>query len=304
MTHTITLLVNEMCQTGENPYFVGEENAVYWIDIPPGTLFRPDLDIPRGKLFRLDLESGRHTLIYHDVAIGGFTRQENGDLLLFRVHDIARLAPNGRVESLVPFHDQGAKRFNDVIADPQGRVFAGTIGQNNQSSGLYRVERDGTMELLFRGTGVSNGMGFSPDLSQFYWTDYTNSRIFRFNYERESGELSNRELWYQAAPENGQPDGLTVDTQGRIWSAHLGAGVLMCLSPEGREVGRVSMPVRRLTSCTFGGREMDTLFVTTGRQKGSSTPDGKSDGSQDGALFAVRVEARGRAEFASRILSG
>jgi D-xylonolactonase len=290
MTYHITPLVNEQNHTGENPFYFPEENAVYWVDIP------------LGKLFRLDLGSGRHRLIYHDIPVGGFTRQADGDLLLFRVQDIARMKPDGSVQSLLPLHDEGAKRFNDVIADPEGRVFAGTIGRTTESGGLWRVERDGTMELLFRGTGVANGMGVSPDLRTFYWTDYTHSQIFRFDYERESGKLSNRELFYQAAPQDGQPDGMTIDTQGRIWSAHLGAGVLLCLSPDGREVGRVKMPVRRLTSCIFGGRDMDTLFVTTGRQSGSSTPDGLPDGEADGALYAVRVQATGTPEWASRIL--
>lgn len=302
MTSTVTLLALEPCRTGENPYYVASEHALYWIDIPPGTLFQPGLELPTGKLFRLDLDSGQHRLIYEGTPIGGLTRQENGDWLLFRVSDIALMKPDGTVETLLPFHDDGAKRFNDVIADPQGRVFAGTIGVNDESGGLYRVERDGAMQLLFRGTGVSNGMGFSPDLRYFYWTDYTGSRIFRFDYERESGELSHRTLFYEAATGDGHPDGMTVDTRGNLWSAHLGAGRLICLSPDGREVERVQMPVRRLTSCVFGGRKMDTLFVTTGRQTGSSHPDGLPDGPGDGALYSLRVGASGTPEFSSRVL--
>lgn len=300
--NNIALLANEPCRTGENPYYVASDRALYWVDIPRGTLFQPGLELPSGKLFRLDLVTMCHEVVYEGIPIGGFTRQENGDLLLFRVNDIARMKPDGSVESLIPFRDEGAKRFNDVIADPMGRVFAGTIGQNDASGGLYRVERDGTLELLFRGTGVSNGMGFSPDGGTFYWTDYTRSRIFRFVYRPESGQISDRELFYAAKLGDGHPDGMTVDSQGRIWSVHLGFGWILCLGADGREITRIKMPVRRLTSCTFGGRDGNTLFVTSGRQSGSSMPDDLPDGAGDGALWSVPGLATGRAEFASRIL--
>ena len=82
------------------------------------------------------------------------------------------------------------KRFNDVIADPSGRVFAGTIGEHPKG-GLYRLDLDGTITKMFDGTGCSNGMGFSPDTKTFYWTCSTTRRIFQFDFDAESGALSN-----------------------------------------------------------------------------------------------------------------
>src|SRR5262249_46049555 len=75
----------------------------------------------------------------------------------------------GRLAILRTFTDDGMDRFNDVIADPEGRVFAGTIGKNPKC-GLYRLDLDGTITKLFTGSGCSNGMGFSLDLKTFFWT--------------------------------------------------------------------------------------------------------------------------------------
>jgi sugar lactone lactonase YvrE len=89
-------------------------------------------------------------------------------------------------------------RFNDVIADPEGRVFAGTIGKTAAVGGLYRNDLDGQIEQLWSGTGCANGMGFTPDLRRFYWTDSTAQLVYIADYDRSSGALSNRREFYRA----------------------------------------------------------------------------------------------------------
>src|SRR4051812_30950447 len=112
----ITTLLEAHCELGENPLWDAESGSLYWTDIDAG------------KLHRLHLTTGAHEVIYEGPRVGGFTFQENGELLLFRVDDIALRHADGAVEVLCPFRDDGAHRFNDVIADPEGRVYAGTIG--------------------------------------------------------------------------------------------------------------------------------------------------------------------------------
>src|SRR5215210_1984182 len=155
----ITLVANAHCKTGENPLWDNERNCVYWTDIP------------NGRLFRYDLAARTHVAIYHGPPVGGFTQQADGSLLLFRVNDIAVL-PWGAEEAhtLIQFSEPGMERFNDVIADSEGRVFAGTIGKDAESGGLYRVDCNGRVTKLLGGTGCANGSGFSPDLRSFYWT--------------------------------------------------------------------------------------------------------------------------------------
>jgi sugar lactone lactonase YvrE len=277
-----SLVVNGHCQLAENPLWRAEDNALYWTDIEAG------------KLFRYHAASGVHETIYEGESVGGFTFQEDGALLLFRVRDIALLRNDGSVQSIIPFQREGAVRFNDVIADPEGRVFAGTIGRTSTSGGLYRLDPDGMITELFTGTGCSNGMGFSPDLSAFYWSCTTTRRIFRFRYDRATGELSNREIFHEVAEGEGMPDGLCVDTSGSVWSARWEGYRIVKYSALGAIVGEIKFPVAKVTSMCFGGRDLDTLFVTTAGGSAESE-------SQDGGIYAVPLPSLGLPEFRSRL---
>jgi sugar lactone lactonase YvrE len=281
---SVQLLVNEHCECGENPLWDPSLRVVYWTDIPAG------------KIFRYDPARREHELIYDEgVPVGGFTLQENGELLLFRVADFAALSASGEVRVLRPIDDPTMKRFNDVIADPEGRVFAGTIGATDESGGLYRIDLDGTVTKLFAGTGCANGMGFSPDERTFYWTCSTTNQIFRFDYERASGELTNRRCLYRAASTEGKADGMAIDREGAIWSARWDGGELVRHGVNGDVLERITFPVAKVSSACFGGADLTTLFVTT-------AGGDRNAQSEDGALFAVKVTAPGRPKFRSRVL--
>ncbi|NJN05404.1 MAG: SMP-30/gluconolactonase/LRE family protein [Rhodobacteraceae bacterium] len=276
------LLHNAHCGLGENPLWDPAEACLYWTDIHGG------------KVHQLNPATGGHRIVYDDELVGGFTLQSNGDLLLFRTADVALLKPGGCVEVVARFRDEGMERFNDVIADPLGRVFAGTIGSSEQSGGLYRMDHDGRMTLLFRGTGCSNGMGFSPDRRTFYWTCSTTRRIHSFDYAQESGVLGNRRVLYECVADEGIPDGMTVDSSGHIWSARWDGSALIHHDPSGRVIESIPLPVTKVSSACFGGKEMDRLYVTTaGGKEGTDT--------EDGAIFELVTGARGPAEFRSRI---
>jgi D-xylonolactonase len=258
-----------------------ERRCVYWTDIIAG------------RLFRLDLASAKFKVIYHDIPVGGFTVQDNGDLLLFRVNDIALLRLDGSVSVLRPFADEGMARFNDVIADPTGRVFAGTIGNTDESGGLYRFERDGLVTKLLAGTGCSNGMGFSRDCKTFYWACSTTRRIFQFDYDQASGDICNRRLFYEASSGEGIPDGLAVDVKGCVWSARWGGAVVVRHAPNGQVLGSIQFTAKNVTSVCFGGEKLDQLFITSAKEGDRA--------SAAGSLFQTCLPVRGLRRFKSRI---
>src|SRR6185369_1208288 len=146
-------------------------------------------DIETGRLFRAEHAAALHECFYRGVRVGGFTFQADGSLLLFEEDRIARLLPDGERRVLKSGFDPAMVRFNDVIADPEGRVFAGTIGSSDQNGGLFCIERDGSARLVWRGTGIANGMAFTPDGRGFYWTCSTTCRIYLAEYERATGAL-------------------------------------------------------------------------------------------------------------------
>jgi sugar lactone lactonase YvrE len=278
----MTPIINEHCLLGENPLWNAADQCLYWTDIDAG------------KIHRLNPQTGETEILYLGTTVGGFTFQADGDLLLFRIDDIALLHPDGSVDVLLAVLDDGLERFNDVIADPEGRVYAGSIGKTDQSGGLYRVDLDGTVTCLWRGTGCSNGMGFSANNSTFFWTCSTRRRIYRYAYHRQTGELGSPTLFYQATEEEGIPDGLTVDRQGHVWSARWDGSAVVHHDPSGRVIESVPLPVAKVTSLCFGGAELDQFYITTaGGAPGSD--------SADGAVFQRPAPSPGPPEFESRI---
>ena len=280
---SVTAVANYHCITGENPLWNEREGRIYWEDIDSG------------RLFRAGHASLAHECFYEGPVVGGFTFQESDDLLLFEADRIATLdLSTGTRRVLAEGFDSAMERFNDLIADPEGRVFAGTIGKTNESGGLYRVDLDGTVTCLWKGTGCSNGMGFTSDLAHFFWTCSTTRRIDVADYDRATGALSGRRVFYAAPEGEGTPDGLAVDQVNHLWSARWGGSAVLELSAEAELLGRVEFPVSRVSSVTFGGPALDTLYVTTAGGRPGSDSD-------DGTLYRVSVAAAGRAPFRSRI---
>jgi D-xylono/L-arabinono-1,4-lactonase len=282
VTESFVAVANYHCEVGENPLWDERTQRIHW------------LDIDTGRLFRADHATLEHECFYRGDKVGGFTFQDDGSLLLFEADRIALLEPSGKRRVLLEGIDSDMTRFNDVIADPEGRVYAGTIGRNDQSGGLYRVERDLTVTCLWKDTGCANGMGFSVDLSRFYWTCSTTRRIFVSDYDRATGALSNRRVFYVAPESEGTPDGLTLDVRDRIYTARWGGSSVLEMTEAAAIVRRLELPVPRVSSAAFGGPELDTLYVTTaGGREGANTADG--------TLYRMKLETRGRVEFRSTI---
>lgn len=280
---TPAILVNLHCELGENPLWDDQRQLFYWTNITGGAVWRHDP------------QSGETTRIYTGPNVGGFTFEADGSLLLFRINDVVRLEVDGSVREIRPFNEPGNARFNDVIADPRGRVFAGTVGDTRTSGGVYRLDPDGSMRRVITGTGVSNGMAFTADHRRFFWTCSTRKQIWLFDYDEPSGDLANGRVWYQADDEEGIPDGMSIDTDDNIWSARWDG---FRLRQHGAEDGRVlrefKFPVAHVSSVCFGGPDLGTMFLTTA--------GGDERQSLDGAVFTLKVPGvRGRAEFRSRL---
>ncbi len=281
----VTLLIPSKSSLGENPLWDEAKRTFYWTDIEAG------------EVHAWSEATGKARRIYAGPKVGGFTLEHDGALALFRVNDIVRLGDDGQCTRAIPFKDEGAERFNDVTADPRGRVFAGTIGLNETSGGVFRYDPDGSSRLLFRGTGVSNGMGFSPDLKTFYWTCSTTMRIFAFDYAVETGEISRQRLIHQAQPTNDIPDGLAMDTTGGFWSARWDGSRIVHHQADGKVDGEIAIPTLRPTSCCFGGKKFDQLFVTSARLGDEATSE------VAGGVFLVKGAGTGRAVMRSRLFN-
>ena len=288
-----TLIADYECICGEGPLWHPTEKKLYWQDI--GT----------GRLFRYDPATGAHEQCHQcepGDTIGGFTVQADGALLLFMARGAVRTWRDGVVTTVIPeIADELDTRFNDVIADPQGRVYCGTMAAGERLGRLYRLDPDGTLTKLLDGIGCSNGMGFTPDRTGMYYTDSPKRDIYLFDYDEATGALTNQRVFVHSAEDDGVPDGMTVDAEGYVWSAHWDGGCAIRYAPDGTEVSRVQFPARKVSSVTFApgpdsaGAYTD-LYATTA---GGNRKD--TDGEGAGGLFRINVGIPGVPEFPSRI---
>jgi D-xylonolactonase len=281
------VVVDAPSEIGEGPLWHEEEQVLYW------------LDIANGQLNRYDPATGANERAHtHAGMIGGFTIQDDGALLLFCSGGRILRWRDGATATIVeeiPAEREG--RFNDVIADPEGRVYCGTMPDPKGLARLYRLDTDGSLSLLYDDIGLSNGMGFSPDLTPFYHTDTNHYVIYRLDYDRGTGLVGNRSVLVRSPKENGTPDGMAVDRAGTIWSAHWGGGAIYHFAADGAPLGSVRFPVAQVSSVTFGGPRYDVAYATTagGHQRGPEL------GALAGSLFRVDLGAIGTPPFRSRV---
>ena len=295
--HNIQLAAHAHCRIGENPLWHPTHRKLYWCDIPLGRLYRFDPETLATELLR----DGTHDSTF----LGGFTIQHDGSLLLFMDHGRIDHWTETASETLIaahPSHD--GMRFNDVLADPLGRVFCGTMPLSEPPAEpldgihpgtLYRLDLDGSLTTIFTDIQCSNGLAFTRDGRHLFHTDSLRRTITRFDYDLATGTLSHPIPFITTREQDGLPDGLTIDAEDHLWSAHWGGGCIVRYTPEGREQLRIALPPKRVTSLTFGGDDLRTLFITT------ATEEPAAGHILDGALFMLHLPTPGVPEFFSRI---
>ncbi len=158
-------------------------------------------------------------------------------------------------------------RFNDARCDRAGRLWAGSMPLDaaTPTGALYRFDAAGAWEKMDSGFAVSNGLDWSPDDRTFYFVDTGPGIIYAYDFDIATGEISKRREFARIAPEEGRPDGLTVDADGNVWCAIWDGWCVRRYRPDGRLDREISLPVPRPTSCAFGGKDLETLFITSAR---------------------------------------
>ena len=203
------------------------------------------------------------------------------------------LASGAREDIAAIEADLPSTRLNDGKLDRQGRLVFGTMDEDNPAQPIGRVWSfdGGAPRILFDGVRISNSIAFSPDGRRMYFADTPQGVIWRYDYDVDTGDASNRQIFVEAARDHGYPDGSTVDADGCLWNAKWGGGRVVRYTPEGRLDRVVAIPCSQATCCAFGGADLSTLFVTSARvglseAKLAAEPEA-------GAMFAIHVGVRG-----------
>ena len=285
VSQELELIADYACEIGENPLWHSMEKKLYWCDIAAG------------RIFRYDPAPGLHSICYEGRTVGGFTIQADGSLLLFMDRGAISIWNEGMVVEVIPeIPREQSARFNDVIADPRGRVFCGTVSLDDSLGRLYRLDCDGSLHLLLEGIACSNGMALTADQKGFYYIESLARKIHFFDYDIADGSLSNQRTFAAFSEADGLPDGATLDAEGNLWIALWGGYSIARLSSDGKIEERVFLPTSKVSSLTFGGDDYSHPYITTAGGKVK-----KSAGSKAGGLFRLKTTTRGLPEYFSRV---
>lgn len=276
--------ITSQCFLGEGPYWHVDRQSFFWVDIENGKLFEHNLST--GKT---DTKSFPHRLA---VVLEG---KEN-ELILGLDCKLARynLETNelnwlAEVDQEFPLH-----RFNDGKVDPNGRVWIGTLSTlfTEGAGSLYRIGKDLKPEKQLDQLTISNGMAWTEDNKTFYFIDTPTRQIKAFHFDLESGEIEFKRIAIQIPEELGFPDGMCIDRDGMLWVAHYGgSGVYRWDLLTGELLDKIDLPVPHVTSCCFGGENLDTLLITTAQENLSEAQ--LKEFPLSGDVFLVKTTSKG-----------
>jgi sugar lactone lactonase YvrE len=261
---------------GEGPVWSERWGGLRWVDMLAGDVLSlaPDGGIGRRHV-------GRIAAVLRPRRGGGAViGVERG----FALEDA-----DGTLTDLPEVWTDDSVRMNEGGCDPDGGFYCGSMAYDKRegAAALYRLDPDLSVRVAVEGVTVSNGLEWSPDGSLAYYNDTATHRVDVFDYDAASG-LTGRRPFVQV-PDEGSPDGLTVDADGGVWVAMNGWGRVHRYAPDGALDAVVEVAARRVTACTFGGEGLDEIYITTSRE---NLPPGEDP--QAGSLFRVVPAVAGR----------
>ena len=260
MTVKIECILECENHLGEGPVWDVEEGRLYWVD---GTGRRVD----KPAIWRMDPKTGKVENWKLEKDIGALALRKNGGAVMaladgFYFFDF----DTGKEELIVEIEaDQPRSRLNDGKCDRRGRFFAGGMDDKEELGicGMWRLDPDLSVTRVEEGIICTNGPCWSPDDKTFYLADTFQGEFWAYDYDIETGNVSNRRVFATTHDDAGLADGSTVDEEGCMWNAQVIGGDLVRYAPDGSVDRRIGMPVKNITSVNFGGDNLDVLYVTS-----------------------------------------
>ncbi|MFC0166757.1 SMP-30/gluconolactonase/LRE family protein [Pseudoduganella danionis] len=276
-------------QLGEGPLWMAQQNRLYFVDLKGCALHA--LDLADGQRHRWDMPDYICWLVPRRDGDGFMAGLRDGIVRLW-------LEPQVRIEYVArPFAEGSGLRMNDAKADSTGRIWAGSMHNTDyaQAAGrLFRLEPDQSLSVADHNYHICNGPALSRDGATLYHTDSYEGRIYAYPLAAD-GTLGEPRLWRQFEGDEGAPDGMTVDSEGCLWIAQWGGGRVCRYAPDATLLETVTVAARNPASCTLGGPDLRTLYITTACE--DNTPEQLQAYPLSGALFAARVAVPGVAAY-------
>lgn len=280
----VTLIPHAKMTLGEGPIWDKQMQRLYWVDIE------------EKKLYHYQPDTKEMDFLSLPQKISAFALKTNQEMIIVLEDGFYELdLNNGKVELIEHVEKElEDNRFNDGKCDAKGRFFAGTMntGDKQDQGALYCLDENLKIEQKLDGLGLSNGLAWSSDNQSMYLIDTAKDAVYQFDYDLETSSMSNQKQIINFQEEEGFPDGMTIDSEDNLWIAHYGGAKVSRWNPRtGEKLSEMKLPALNITSCTFGGKNLDELYITTAR-------DGMDEGQLEkyplsGRVLQVRAEVKG-----------
>ena len=280
---------------GEGITYSNLDENLFWLDISN-----------KSKLYKLNISSNKNFVYDLPEIVTTTSIKSTNELVLASNNGINLYNTETNIfEKKIGLEDnQLQTRSNDGASDALGRFWFGTMQNNFDISGnsipitrnmgkLYKVDINKQVTVVEDDLGIPNTFVWSPDNSKFYFTDTLTGTIKSYDYNLQTGTLTNKQNFINI--DRGLPDGSTIDTDGCLWNCRWGGSCIVRFTPDGKIDQFIEMPVQNVTNCIFGGSDMKTLFITTA----SNEDEGRTD--MDGDLFAINLKYQGIEDHKSKI---
>ena len=276
------LYYNTKATLGEGPAWDARTQTLFWVDVLEKRIY-----------------AGSKLFLQLDDFVGCLAPRKDGGLVIAQRFGFWTFEPeSNRLLTLAsPKGEPSNNRFNDGKCDAHGRFVAGTMDHNEQeaSGALYSLSPEGRLKKLLKDVRISNGLAWSPDHKTMYFIDTPTREVKAFDYDIETGQIANPRVIIHFEITFGWPDGMTSDMEGNLWIAMWGGARVTRWKPNGVLLEQFGIPALNVTSCVFGGSDMNELFVTTARV-GMDGPALKKY-PQAGGIFRMQTNLRGMPTF-------
>lgn len=281
-TSQIPQKVSELkSKLGEGSIWDPNKQVLYWIDIEDGLLFEYN---PLTKQ-TLTHKAGK--------KIGTIVPETNKTVILALQDGVYRMfLENDSLEFIAkPSSLLDNQRFNDGKCDPDGRFWLGSIGPKNTCF-LYKLDNNGIITEMLDNITTSNGITWSLDSKKMYYIDTNSGKVRQYDFDVKTGSISNEKTIVEIPGNIGYPDGMTIDSEGKLWVALWSGSAVHRYDPEtGELLQKISVPAKNVTSCAFGGKDLDELYITCA-SIGMSDEDARKL-PDAGKLFVVKPGVKG-----------
>jgi sugar lactone lactonase YvrE len=280
------VVFDSKCELAESPCWDTDNGRLLWVDIL------------KGLVYSGNPSDGSYEVLHHSKGSVGAVRPSQSNIgkgfVLVEQNYVSLTNTKLSAYNSMPLTAiRSGFRTNDAEPDPSGRLLVGVMNFDaNYGEGfLLCIEPDGRIRLLLDGLTVPNGIAWSANAKIMYFIDSESRSVVAYPYDATSGKLGSKKTHCDLSQYDGVPDGMAIDTEGRLYVAMFGGSQIIVIDSQGRVVSDIQLPCSQVTSCTFGGENLKTLFISTAAYQLPETS--RDSEANPGAIYAIDTEATG-----------